>query len=75
MVVVGEKVSDRLDFYFDRGDAYDGYLGNKLIDFWRHGNRPKIRVTNYLYFDFHVGTEIPVKKFASQYDEWDMPNR
>ena len=70
-----EKVSERLDFYFDTGDHYVGYTGNKLIDFWRHGNKPKIKVTNYLYFDWHVGTEIPVKKFASQVDEWDMPDR
>ena len=64
VVVAGEKVSDRDDYYMNGPDYAT------LIHPTRHG---KTRGSNLLYLDLHVGNEVPTHQFPGRIDPWDVP--
>lgn len=67
IVVAGEKVSSRGDYYLNSTDYADG-----LPAFARHA---RVEGMNMLYLDLHVGTKTPTLLFEGQWDPWDVPAR
>jgi prepilin-type N-terminal cleavage/methylation domain-containing protein/prepilin-type processing-associated H-X9-DG protein len=64
VVVAGEKVSSRDDYYMN-GPDYP-----TLIDQRRHG---RVRGMNMLFLDLHVSSIEPSHRFKDQIDPWDVP--
>jgi prepilin-type N-terminal cleavage/methylation domain-containing protein len=64
VVVAGEKVASRDDYYMN-GPDYD-----TLIDQRRHG---RINGNNLLFLDLHVGSELTNHQFPGKLDPWDVP--
>lgn len=67
IVVAGEKIASRGDYYLNATDYADG-----LPAFTRHA---RIEGMNMLYLDLHVGTKTPTLRFDGQGDPWDVPAR
>lgn len=67
IVVAGEKVSSRGDYYLNATDYADG-----LPAFTRHA---RVEGMNMLYLDLHVAAKTPMLKFVGQWDPWDVPAR
>ncbi len=63
VIVMGEKKSQRSDYYMNEGDF------PACIEFYRHGLRLG---SNYLFMDWHVGTQ-PKSNALSGMDPWDVP--
>jgi prepilin-type processing-associated H-X9-DG protein len=64
VIVMGEKNSDRTDYYMNEHSDYPD-----RIEFYRHG--PKLG-SNYLYLDWHVGTLRKNDALVGM-DPWDVP--
>jgi prepilin-type N-terminal cleavage/methylation domain-containing protein len=65
VVVMGEKKSDRLDYYMDIGDF------DTRVEKYRHGVKLG---SNYLFLDMHVGITPPNEAIGA-IDPWDpAPN-
>jgi len=63
VVVMGEKRSDRPDYYMQATNFSD------RVEHYRHG----ISVgSNYLYMDWHVGLRLPLDARGGL-DPWDSP--
>jgi prepilin-type N-terminal cleavage/methylation domain-containing protein/prepilin-type processing-associated H-X9-DG protein len=65
IVVAGEKIASRGDYYLNSTDYTDG-----LPAFTRHS---RVKGMNMLYLDLHVGTKTPTLRFDGQWDPWDVP--
>jgi prepilin-type N-terminal cleavage/methylation domain-containing protein/prepilin-type processing-associated H-X9-DG protein len=63
VVVMGEKRSDRIDYYMTVGEYDD------RVDPYRHGTRLG---SNYLFLDLHVGM-LKRKESMLAIDPWDPP--
>ena len=63
VVVMGEKRSDYNDYYMNVGDF------DTRVEPYRHGLK---RGSNYLFFDFHVGSKLP-ELARIGIDPWDIP--
>jgi prepilin-type N-terminal cleavage/methylation domain-containing protein len=64
VVVAGEKVSSRDDYYMN-GPDYP-----TLVERKRHG---RVHGQNLLFLDLHVGAEEPERTFPGRIDPWDVP--
>jgi prepilin-type N-terminal cleavage/methylation domain-containing protein len=64
VIVAGEKIRSRDDYYMN-GPDYP-----TLIDQRRHA---RVRGTNLLFLDLHVGNQPPQFDFAGKIDPWDVP--
>lgn len=63
VIVMGEKRSDRPDYYMSANNFED------RVEHFRHG----ISVgSNYLYMDWHVATHLP-PEVRGGFDPWDIP--
>lgn len=63
IILMGEKVMDRNDYYMDRGDFAEG-----LVDAYKHGAKLG---SNYLFVDLHVGL-LAEKDAVFGVDPWDV---
>lgn len=63
VVVMGEKKSDRIDYYMTTGEFDD------VVEPYRHGVK---RGSNYLFLDLHVGILKPIDAL-NMIDPWDVP--
>ena len=63
VVVMGEKVSSKGDYYMER------YEFQAVVEPYRHG---EAYGSNYLYLDMHVST-VPPSSAESGMDPWDPP--
>jgi prepilin-type N-terminal cleavage/methylation domain-containing protein/prepilin-type processing-associated H-X9-DG protein len=64
VVVAGEKIASRDDYYMNGPD----YL--TLIDQRRHA---RTNGSNLLFLDLHVAMELTTHTFAGKLDPWDVP--
>jgi prepilin-type N-terminal cleavage/methylation domain-containing protein len=64
VVVAGEKIASRDDYYMNGPDYVT------LIDQHRHG---RINGNNILFLDLHVGAELTSYQFSGKIDPWDVP--
>ena len=63
VVVMGEKRSDRIDYYMTTGEFDD------VVEPYRHGARLG---SNYLFLDLHVGM-LKKNEALNAIDPWDVP--
>jgi prepilin-type N-terminal cleavage/methylation domain-containing protein/prepilin-type processing-associated H-X9-DG protein len=64
VIVMGEKRSERNDYYMNRGDF------ETRVEPYRHGLK---RGSNYLFLDLHVGTLLNRRHVLAGTDPWDPP--
>ena len=64
VIVMGEKKTERDDYYMNEGSDYPS-----RIEFYRHGTKLG---SNYLYLDWHVGTLVKSNALIGM-DPWDVP--
>jgi prepilin-type N-terminal cleavage/methylation domain-containing protein/prepilin-type processing-associated H-X9-DG protein len=64
LIVMGEKRTDRDDYYMGAGN-FPGHLEQ-----YRHGLQ---QGSNYLYLDWHVAIQMPKQAKAGWSDPWDVP--
>lgn len=64
VIVMGEKVTNKGDYYMD---AEEGDYTVK-VDFYKHGLQIG---SNYLYLDLHVETDMPTPTQSLELDPWD----
>jgi len=65
VVVMGEKTSNRPDYYMDEGESFAAN-----VELFRHG--PRLG-SNYLFMDWHVGLLRTRQEFKNASDPWDIP--
>jgi hypothetical protein len=68
VVVMGEKVSTRGDYYMEVLNNETEFL--KVVELYRHGT---VYGSNYLYLDLHVDSIAP-RQTRDAIDPWDMPD-
>lgn len=66
VIVMGEKKSDRDDYYMNERTDYPS-----RVEFYRHGLK---RGSNYLFLDLHVGTLADRRTALRGSDPWDIPD-
>jgi len=64
VVVMGEKKSNKDDYYMDEGESF-----GDTVEIYMHGTR---RGSNYLFMDWHVGTLRNWQEFSRGADPWEI---
>jgi prepilin-type N-terminal cleavage/methylation domain-containing protein/prepilin-type processing-associated H-X9-DG protein len=68
VVVAGEKLTWRDDYYLNTNDYYAPCIDHEKHGTWEIG-------CNFLFMDFHVSDQEPDVRFPTQVDPWDLPPR
>jgi prepilin-type N-terminal cleavage/methylation domain-containing protein len=71
VVLMGEKVSNSLDYYMEKiPGPFSPTEFFQVVERYRHGLK---RGSNYLYMDMHVSVLAPTAVEAGAVDPWDVP--